>query len=251
MRDLESKIYPLDANIPHWVMYKKSLWNTRKPSDENKENLLSIVKAGCSSLVNKVSGGNIDFHNEASMQLQLGTIFSAIGGTFEYKPRDKFHIELESYADLSGISVKSGTNTALIDVSMCLGDNHNFATAAVELKFFKKKNQREPNNRYDVFADLKNLETYKKHGYDICAFLLLTDHEHYVRHSGYSTATSEFDFRHNEKYKAGTTLTYRTPKPYGAPITLQTDLYFQWQEKRMFHVIEDKLKPLYSLFLVL
>ena len=251
MRDLQSKTYPLDVNIPHWVMYQKSLWRARKPSDENKENLLNIVKIGCNSLVNKVSGGSIDFHNEASMQLQLGTILNALGGVYEYKPRDKFHVELESYADLPEVSVKSGTNTALIDVSMCLGDNHNFATAAIELKFFKKKNHREPNNRYDVFADLKNLETYKKHGYDICAFLLLTDHEHYCRHKGYSPDTSDFDFRDGKTYQKGSSLNYKTTKPYGEPIALQTDLDFRWQERTMFHVVEHQLKKLYSLFILL
>lgn len=251
MQDLESNNFPLDANIPHWVMYNKPMWKCRKPSDENKANLLNVVKTGCNSLINKVSGGSIDFNNEASMQLQLGAIFSALGSIYEYKQRDKFHIELESYANLPGVSVKSGSNTALIDVSMCLGDNHNFATSAIELKFFKKKNHREPNNRYDVFADLKNLETYRQHGYDICAFLLLTDHEHYFSHTGYSKDTSDFDFRNGTTYKNGTTLTYRKTKPYGVPITLQQDILFEWQERKMFHVMERKLKPLYSLFVLL
>jgi len=251
MTDLESKIYPLDVNIPHWSMYNKLMWGTRKPSDENKENLLNVVKVGCNSLINKVAGGSIDFNNEASMQLQLGSLLASVGSLYEYKPRDKFHIELESYADLPDISVKSGSKTALIDVSMCLGDNHNFSTAAIELKFFKKKNHREPNNRYDVFADLHNLETYKNNGYDICAFLLLTDHKHYVEHDGYSNDTADFDFRNGTMYTKGATLTYRTDTPYGGPIKLQQDLTFEWEEKRMFHVSEQKFKSLYSMLLVM
>lgn len=251
MTDFESDFFPLDTNIPHWSMYEKSTWRMRKPSNENKENLLNIIKVGCNSLVNKVAGGSIDFNNEASMQLQLGSLFESMGRLYEYKPRDKFHIELESYADLPSISIKSGSKVALIDVSMCLGDNHNFATAAIELKFFKKKNQREPNNRYDVFADLHNLETYRKNGYDICVFLVLTDHKHYVEHDGYSKNTADFDFRNGTTYNKGTTLTYRTNKPYGEPITLQQDLSFIWEKKMMFHVSEKNLKPIYSMFLMI
>jgi hypothetical protein len=250
MQDLESKTFPLEANIPFWPMYTKSTWRMRRPSTENIANLRNIVTVGCESLINKVAGGSIDFNNEASMQLQLGSLLASMGTLYEYKPRDKFHIELESYADLPGISVKSGSTTALIDVSICLGDSHNFATAAIELKFFKKKNHREPNNRYDVFADLKNLETYKNSGYDICAFLVLTDHKHYVKHDGYSKDTADFDFRDGVTYAKGSVLSYRTTKPYGTPITLDQDYSFHWETRRMFHVADRKLKDLYSMFLV-
>lgn len=97
------------------------------------------------------------------------------------------------------------------------------------MKFFKKENHREPNNRYDVFQDIANLEKYKNEGgIDIFYFMLATDHNHYYSQETYSEDTKDFDFRNGAIYHAGTMLSYKTDTPYGEPIVLQNDYRFTW-----------------------
>ncbi|MGE3744331.1 MAG: hypothetical protein AB7G25_01220 [Sphingomonadaceae bacterium] len=59
--------------------------------------------------------------------------------------------------------------------------------------------------------------------------LVATDHRHYVHQGSYSSGTSNFDFRHELEYEAGTTLTYKTGA-YGPPITLVGTCAFHWSE---------------------
>jgi hypothetical protein len=123
----------------------------------------------------------------------------------------------------------SGSAKAKIDVFCSLTDSSTAKTnsCAIELKYFKKENQREPNNRYDCFVDIMNLEDYGAVA-DCCFLIVATDHNHYVNHKAYSKDTADFDFRHNSLYKQGTMATYRTPKPYGPPITLKGSYSFLW-----------------------
>ncbi len=241
--------YNVDVNIPHWVMYKKNLWRTRKPSSENIENIKRIIDLGFKSLLGKVVGGSIDFDNEASMQMNFGAILKSIGELYEFRPTDKFHIELESRVIFPDAILKSGSSVALIDITMCLGNRHDFATGAIELKFFKKSNHREPNNRYDVFSDLKNLEIYRKHFFDVCRFVLLTDHKHYYDQGTYSKNTADFDFRNGKEYRKETPLEYKTKNPYGEPIVLENDYIFSWENNLMYGVRNKGHKELYSIFL--
>lgn len=46
---------------------------------------------------------------------------------------------------------------------------------------------------------------------------------------GYSSDTSDFDFRHERHYGAGTTLTYKTGA-YGPPITLAGNYAIRWSD---------------------
>lgn len=101
---------------------------------------------------------------------------------------------------------------------------------AIELKFFKKENHREPNNRYDVFFDLANLEMYKESEIDLCFFMLGTDHEHYVNQKYYSVNTKDFDFKDGSLYRKGTALCYNTSKHYGPDIILKNDYKFLWDK---------------------
>lgn len=123
----------------------------------------------------------------------------------------------------------SGSAKAKIDIYFAYTNSITTAkqSCAVELKYFKKKNHREPNNRYDVFADLRNLENYGQVA-DQCFMVVATDHDHYVDWPDYSEDTKDFDFRHDHAYVAGTTATYRATKPYGAPITLRGSYDFTW-----------------------
>ena len=96
---------------------------------------------------------------------------------------------------------------------------------AIELKFFKKANQREPNNRYDVFSDICRLEGCRDVA-DVGYMIVATDHPHYVDKAEYSPATADFDFRHGRTYQAGTTMTYQGS--HGDPIALANSYDFEW-----------------------
>jgi len=100
----------------------------------------------------------------------------------------------------------------------------------LNLNFWKKQNHREPNNRYDIFKDISNLEAYKENGIDLCYFYISTDHSHYVNQKKYSIDTADFDFRDGTEYTKGKTLIYNTEKPYGAPIKLNGNYKFKWTE---------------------
>jgi hypothetical protein len=180
----------------------------------------------------KINGGRIKVENEASLQLHFAAILKSVGELLEVEAREQFRIELEKPVIFAGLSfIKSASERAKIDIYFEYfnpgnGTRH---SGAVEVKFFRKKNHREPNNRYDVFADLHNLENYGRVARQ-CFMVVVTDHDHYVRWPEYSRDTCDFDFRHERRYAAGTVVTYRTPKPYGAPITLRNSYDFAWDQ---------------------
>jgi len=155
-----------------------------------------------------------------------------LGQLYEFKLEDKFHLEFETNISLNKESSKSKTKQARIDLLIRYELDNKTIQAAIELKYFRKKNNREPNNRYDIFTDISNLESYKKNNIEICYFLLITDHQHYVDKETYSQDTSDFDVRHGKTYKANTVLSYRTPKKpkkYEADIILTQDYDFGWK----------------------
>ena len=211
-----------------WV-YDRENWDKRRKERKNKEALKEIILLGFQILQKKITGGLIDFNNEASIQMQFGIILNTIGKLYESNQNDVFNIELESNFFINTNFIKSGSNKAKIDIAMCFGNNDAFSTAAIELKYLKKSNFREPNNRYDVFCDISNLEKYKEDYFDIGYLLVLTDHEHYVNKKDYSDDTKDFDFRHNSQYKSKTQLVYRTEKPYGPPLILAGNYIFKWK----------------------
>ncbi len=194
------------------------------------ERLKEIVDISYKILIQKIGNGSIKPWNEASFQLEFGIILKAIGHLYEFDIDDKFHLEFETGKKFNEISNKSGSNTARIDIFMMFKNKDVCVTAAIELKFFKKENLREPNNRYDVFKDLKNLELYKNNDVDLCFFILGTNHSHYVGAEKYSKATSDFDFRDSTTYIKGTVLEYKTANPYGRPISLDNNYSFNWDK---------------------
>jgi hypothetical protein len=212
-----------------WI-YDRNNWNKRKIVSSNTEVLKNIVKHGLKYFQDKISGGSIDFNNEASMQMQLGMILNTLGKLSESKQNDIFNIELESFVYLNAPLNKSNSNRAKIDITMCFGNKDAYSTAAIELKYFKKINHREPNNRYDVFLDISNLEKYKEEHFDLSYLFVLTDHEHYVNQTEYSDGTKDFDFRNKKQYKSRTELVYRTDSPYGPPLSLKGNYFFNWNE---------------------
>ena len=192
--------------------------------------LKEIIEMSFRTLEMKLANGGIISKNEASFQLELGYILKVFGQLYEFHPKEKFNLEMESYIKLKSTSIKSNGKNTRVDILLTFGTENEFATEAIELKFFKKKNHREPNNRYDIFKDISNLEAYKENGIDLNYLFLSTDHSHYVNQSEYSVNTKDFDIRKGSKYKSGQVLKYRTAKPYGPLITLKGNYEFDWSE---------------------
>lgn len=198
----------------------------------SKQRLTKAIDLAYAALMRKIDGGRIVVENEASLQLQFASILKVVGELLEAKQDEYFTIELEKpIKHAEALFGKSGSEKAKIDV-YCAFTNASTKEkhgCAVEMKFFKKTSQREPNNRYDVFADLHNLENYGAIA-DQCYMIVVTNHPHYVKWKEYSGDTSDFDFRDGSVYTAGTTATYRKLKPYGSPIKLDGSYAFNWDK---------------------
>ena len=215
-----------------------------KPAADDR--LIRVFDLAYECLRRKINGGRIRVENEASLQLQFAAILKSVGELLEVERDEFFSIELEKPVSLSnGSFSKSGSTKAKIDIyfSYTNASTKAVRSCAIEMKFFKKQNHREPNNRYDVFADLHNLETYG-HVADQCFMVVGTDHDHYVNQQRYSSDTGDFDFREGTNYAAGTVATYRTAKVYGAPITLRGSYAFSWdQTSGGLHFLRVRVEP--------
>ena len=194
------------------------------------DRLKEIIEMSFRTLEMKIANGGVISKNEASFQLELGYILKAYGQLYEFAPNEKFTMQMESYIKLEMNSIKSKSKNARVDIFLTFGSQEEFATGAIELKFFKKENHREPNNRYDVFKDISNLEAYKESGINLNYLFVSTDHNHYVNQISYSIDTMDFDFRNGSKYNSGEILEYRTATPHGLPIILNGDYKFKWSE---------------------
>ena len=162
--------------------------------------------------------------SEATLQLHLGRVITSVADLAITMRRETFSIELEK--PLTDRGGKRGR----IDIWFRLTDEDDREwRCAIELKFFKKANQREPNNRYDVFKDISRLERCGDVA-DLGFMMVSTDHPHYITKDFYSADTADFDLRHGKSYVAGLTMTYRTENPHGTPITLTGDYDFLWAE---------------------
>lgn len=184
--------------------------------------LRQLVQAAVPALFAQIRGGRVKCESEATLQLHLGRVISTMGDLALVHPRETFSIELEKPL--------IGTRRGRIDVwfNLTTADQREWR-CAIELKFFKKANQREPNNRYEVFKDIARLEGCKDVA-DLGFMLVGTDHLHYIEQTSYSPDTQDFDFRHGSQYKSGTLMEYRTPKPHGPPIVLQGNYDFGWTD---------------------
>ena len=200
-----------------------------------------IIETAYKLLIHKIAHGGLVTNNEAAFQLEFGYILKSLGELYEFKLEDKFHLEFETYLDLNEKSRKSKSDRARVDLLVRYGDGQSTATAIIELKYFKRENHREPNNRYDAFQDISNLEMYKRHNIDLCYFILATDHHHYVNQENYSLDTGDFDLRHGKEYKSGKVLSYRTEKPHGIDITLTGNYNFKWDSVNNYHFLKLKI----------
>ncbi|MEX3746526.1 hypothetical protein [Lysinibacillus xylanilyticus] len=196
--------------------------------------LEEIVERSYNLLLAQISNGRICIDNEASFQLQFSNILKVIGELHQFSPNDLFTIKLET-PFLSKVELaKSGSKKAKIDITLALENRsipESKVSCAIELKYFQKANQREPNNRYDAFNDVLNLENYIESGtYCFGVFIVGTDHTHYVLKDKYSEKTKDFDMRDAVTYVAEKELIYRTEDPYGTPIKLKNNYAFHWDQ---------------------
>lgn len=234
--------YISDGKYNAQIRNMKNCENKSHEIVESKQNDLKmaeeIIERAYELLIRKLGAGGLCVRNEMAFQIELGSILRVLGNMYEFRPKDKFSLDFECYIDLKEKSNKSGNNKARVDILI----RYNSVVAAIELKFFKKENHREPNNRYDVFNDLSNLENYKQSGIDLCYFMLGTDHAHYVDPEKiYSQDTGDFDFRDGVRYEANRLLEYRTNKPYGTPICLKQNYSFKWNSINNLNFLKLKV----------
>ncbi len=211
----------------------------------NKETQIKLVEEiidfSYKILIKKLGNGSLVALNEAAFQLEFGHILKTIGSLYEFQLEDKFHLEFETVKKLNNKTIKSKSKNARIDLFIRYKSGTIETSAAIELKFFKKANHREPNNRYDVFKDLSNLENYKENDVDLCYFILATDHNHYCYQENYSKDTEDFDFRDGKSYVSGKVLQYRTLIPYGDDIILKNDYQFTWETIQKLNFLKLKI----------
>lgn len=211
------------------------------------ERLSRVFDLAYECLRRKINGKRIRVDNEASLQLQFAAIIKEVGELLTVERDEYFTIELEKNVSMhSGTFLKSKSDRAKIDIffSYINGLTDETQSCAIEIKFFKRKNHREPNNRYEVYVDLHNLENYGSSA-DLCYLVVATDHNHYVDQVSYSLDTCDFDIRHGKSYLAGTTATYRTKDPHGGPITLARSYQFLWDTAAGgLHFLQLAVQPL-------
>lgn len=184
-----------------------------------------IIEKAYAQLKTKIGACGICEQSKKTLQAELESILIDLGNRFEFRPEDKFPLILRY-------------SKHRVDILI----HYNSITAAIKVKIFKEENHREPNNRYDVFNDLSNLENYKESGMSLCYFMLVTDHTHYVGPGKkYSLNTGDFDFRDGVKYVANTRLVYRTDVPYGPPICLKQSYIFKWDKINQLNFLKVKV----------
>lgn len=128
--------------------------------------LITIVETAYSVVCQKIAAGSIIISNEASLQLHLGTVLKTLGQLYEFSSEDHFVIELEK--SLEKVFTSKSNDTARCDIAISFKRNKiDMAQAFIELKFFKassdpKSAEATKDNRFGLFMDLENLETYRE-----------------------------------------------------------------------------------------
>ena len=150
------------------------------------ERIEFIVDTSYCILCNKIANGDIAIPNEASMQLHLGTIMKQLGMQFEYSPKDRFRIEMESVQQILPTQ-KSKRGKARCDIKLTLSEGKKKCEAFVELKYLKKSvNAAVTDNKFFVYCDIENLESYKnKAKNSLCYEIVYTDNLNYTYNNGF------------------------------------------------------------------
>lgn len=171
------------------------------------ERLQEIVELSYRILCNKVAAGSIQIPNEASMQMQLGTILNWVGKLYELDKNDHIFVELESPKEIAETCKSKGK--ARCDIYVTLTNGNSKAAATIELKHLKKDpNEAVTDNRFFVLQDLENLEQYKVNEPDLmCYEIVYTDNiNHTINKAGLTVnigdgATSPQELKYTQERK--------------------------------------------------
>ena len=151
-----------------------------------RERIKTIVDTSYNILCNKIVCGDIRIYNEASMQLHLGTIIKQLGELYEFSDAENFRIELEAPEEISPTQ-KSSSGYARCDIKLLLSNGNEICEALIELKYLKKStNEAVTDNKYSVYCDIENLESYKKKDNNrLCFEIIYTDNINYTHKNNY------------------------------------------------------------------
>ena len=186
-----------------------------------------FVTRGVEKLITKINNDAYGAMNEATLQHHLAMNIH-LDSLQQHRCNLSMILEKKVLRE-NDVYPKTRKNSANIDVLFT--DRDNGVRCAIELKCFHRVNHREPNNRYDAYADIANLEAYLGDHADVGVFVLFTDHPHYFDNNfrAHSHKTNDFCLRQNHQYKAGRILSYQTETPYGPDIVLRLNYKFSWQ----------------------
>lgn len=150
--------------------------------DTLKDRMNSIVQSSYDLLCKKIVGGAIIVDNEASMQMQLGTIMKTLGQMYEFSPEDRFSIVLEHAVRHEVLNTWKSKGKARIDILLTLTSGKETCSAAIELKYFpKSEGETVTDNRFAMLGDIENLEAYLRLGMtDLGYFILYTTNKNYL-----------------------------------------------------------------------
>ncbi|TBL76078.1 hypothetical protein [Paenibacillus thalictri] len=211
--------------------------------------LQHIITTSRDILLGQIYHLKVEINNEADLRLHFSYILKKVGELFEFGNDHHLKINLEAPFHSQTTLLKSGSNKSKIDIALeWYGGTHFVSSCAIELKYFLWSGLREPQNRFDVYCDLKNLEEYVQQNalYQMGYFLLGTDNPHYVNQDSYSSATKDFDIRHNTTYKAGTELIYTTRNNTARTVCLSKDYHFQWQQVSHYYFLDHFIYKSYK-----
>lgn len=130
---------------------------------------------------NKVVNGGLVIHNEASMQLYLGSILQQIGTLHQFCKDEYCAVELEVPEQIENTQ-KSSNGKARCDIKITLHNKTSKAEGFIELKYFRKHtNEPVTDNKFSLYCDIENLENYLTISSDrICYEILYTDNINYT-----------------------------------------------------------------------
>ena len=182
-----------------------------------RERLQEIIDLSYRLLCHKVAKGNIEIPNEASFQLHLGTILKIVGQLYEFRDKEHFVIKLEAPQEITATEKsRNGKARCDIEIGMNYGETCK-AKAYIELKHFRKSpTAATTDNRFALFMDLKNLETYKSAS-DICCEMVFTNDVNYTK-----AGKSKIDIGN------GVTSSKEIVYTGNKQITLSGEYKFQW-----------------------
>jgi hypothetical protein len=235
-----------DRKPPNLMMIDRKWWRSsaRCSKEAQRADLREIVNQGLTLFMRQAAGRRIVVDCEASMQLHLSRILHQLGTLYEFGPEEQFLVQLEAPLKLNGLAPKGDSLTPRADIVIAFGSHSFFSTCAIELKYFKKENARTSHNRYDVYADLANLEKYRAEFIDETYLFVATDDPTYATRGSSGSATKELTLKSGYTVAAGTTVTYQSERAPGKPITLVDSYTFDWTAHSIWGKAVEKLYTL-------